>query len=348
MKTILLSLIIIFSVNSYSQGNTDKYAEYLAAIQKEMDRYGTQVNVNNPNPFITGSALQNYFMNEKILLLERDAYFMMKSNKLETTEEIADYQHRLKVLTSHSNNILLSMVRALKNTNQEGFTQLEQPKHQLQWEELLEQCKKDPACVSRRLESGEVILQNDLVDTFELSLQVFKQIPYMHAIEFASMFQLVQLLQLEAVVGHSRVSVVEFDLFLKKQKKMIKDMEDNRMLTTAERTYHRTVINNTANKWKKKILERKFDQKEKFVALKDKLRKENQELIGELDVIRRSNPGIMPEAEICRKFLVFKKDRRKCLLREKLENNIVGIRKNKNKFIGSKEKKLPEEFFNTL
>lgn len=348
MKTLLLSFAFLFSVNAFTQDRPDKYAEYLAAIQKEMDRYGIQVNVNNPNPFITGSALQNYFMNEKILLLERDAYFMMKSNKLETTEEVADYQHRLKVLISHSNNILLSMVRALKNAKQEGFTQIEQPKHQLQWEELLEQCKKDPTCVSRRLESGEVILQNDIVDTFELSLQVFKQIPYMHAIEFASMFQLVQLLQLEAVVGHSRVSVVEFDLFLKKQKKMIRDMEDNRMLTSAERDYHRTVINNTANKWKKKILERKFDQKEKFISLKDKLRKENQELIGELEVIRKKNPGIMPEAEICRKFLAFKKDRRKCLLREKLEDNIVGISKNKNKFIGTKEKKLPEDFFNTL
>jgi hypothetical protein len=220
MKKLILCLSLIFAFNASAQDKPDKYEAYLQTVQKEIHGMGLQMDANNPNPFMTGSALQNYFLNEKILLLERDAYFMMKSNKLETTEQVADYLHRLKVLSSHANNILLGLVRSLQNAKQEGFGQVEAPKHQMHWEELLEKCKKDPACVGRKLQSGEVILQNDMLDSFSLSLQLFKQIPYMHALEFASVFQLVQLLHLEAMVGSTRVSKVEFELFVKKQKKL--------------------------------------------------------------------------------------------------------------------------------
>ena len=348
MKTLLLTLITFVSVSAFAQNKPDKYEAYLQSVQKEIDGMGMQLNVNNPNPFITGSSLQNYFLNEKILLLERDAYFMMKSNKLETTEEVADYQHRLKVLSSHSNNILLSMVRALKNAKEEGFGQVEGPKHQVIWEELLEQCKKDPNCVTQKLASGEVVVQNDMIDSFALSLQLFKQIPYMHAIEFASVFQLVQLLQMESMVGYAKVSKVEFDLFIKKQKKLVKAIEDNKQMTAKEKEYNRTVITNTINKWKKKILERKFDQKAKFVTLTNKMREENIKLIAKLDDIRARNPDIMPESEICRKFLNFEKDRKRCKLRAKLEEHIEDIRHGDEKFIKTKEKKLPEDFFKTI
>jgi len=348
MKTILVLISILLGLEALAQDKPSSYAEYLQSVQRELDRNGTQLNINNQNPFITGSALQNYFLNEKILLLERDAYFMMKSNKLETTEEVADYQHRLKVLTSHSNNILLSMVRALKNADNEGFTGVEAPKHQAQWEDLIAACRKDPACVSRKLESGEVVLQNDLIDSFALSLQVFRQIPYMHAIEFASLFQLVQLLQLEAIVGHTRVSAVEFDLFIKKQKKLAKEVDENTIMTKKEKEYHRTMVSNTVSKWKKKILERKFDQVKRFEALAEKLKKENQSIISELAKIRKENPEILSEKELCRRFIVFKKDRRKCILREKLEDSISDIKAGKAHYLGSKEKKLPEDFWQTI
>lgn len=348
MRTLLLTLITFVSVSAFSQDKPDKYEQYLNSVQKEIDGMGMQLNVNNPNPFITGSALQNYFLNEKILLLERDAYFMMKSNKLETTEEVADYQHRLKVLSSHANNILLSMVRALKNAKEEGFGRVEGPKHQVVWEELLEQCKKDPNCVTQKLANGDVVVQNDMIDSFALSLQLFKQVPYMHAIEFASVFQLVQLLQMESMVGYAKVSKIEFDLFIKKQKKLVKELEKNNQLTVKEKEYHRTVITNTVNKWKKKILERKFDQKAKFVALTEKLKKENQGIITHLDNLRGKNPDIMPESEICRKFLNFEKDRKRCKLRAKLEEHIEDIRDNKEKFVKTKEKKLPEDFFKNI
>jgi len=348
MKTILVLIFILLCLEALAQDKPSSYAEYLQSVQRELDRNGTQLNINNQNPFITGSALQNYFLNEKILLLERDAYFMMKSNKLETTEEVADYQHRLKVLTSHSNNILLSMMRALKNSDNEGFTGVEAPKHQAQWEDLIATCRKDPACVSRKLDSGEVVLQNDLIDSFALSLQVFKQIPYMHAIEFASLFQLVQLLQLEAIVGHNRVSAVEFDLFIKKQKKLAKEVDENTIMTKKEKEYHRTMVSNTVSKWKKKILERKFDQVKRFEALAEKLKKENQSIISELEKIRQDNPEILSEKELCRRFIVFKKDRRKCILREKLEDSISDIKAGKAHYLGSKEKKLPEDFWQTI
>ena len=346
MKMLLIAFTLVVSASAFSQ-KTDKYEAQLQAVQKELAQSGTQVDINNPNPFITGSALQNYFLNEKILLLERDAFFMMKSNKLETTEQVADYQHRLKVLGSHANNILLGMVRALQNAQNEGFGQ-EAGKQQVQWEELLEQCKKDPTCVTGKLNSGKAILQNDMTDSFALSLQMAKQIPYMHDIEFASIFQLVQLLHMESMLGYVRLSKVEFDLFIKKQKKLVKEIDENKQLTAKEKQYHRTVVTNTVNKWKKKILERKFDQKAVFTAQAAKIRAENLKIISKLDEIRKKNPEILPESEICRRFLPFKKDRKKCDLRAKLEQHVQAIRSGEVKFIKTKEKKLPEDFFKTI
>jgi hypothetical protein len=348
MKNLLFALMLVLSQITFAQDKPDKYEIYLQSVQKEIDRLGMQVDVNNPNPFITGSALQNYYLNEKLLLLERDAFFMMKSNKLETTEEVADYQHRLKVLTSHANNILLSMVRAMANAKQEGYGQVEAPKHQIQMEALIEECKKSAECISRRLSSGEVVIQSDMIDSFSLSLQLFKQIPYMHAIEFASIYQLVQLLYVESMLGYSRVSKVEFELFIKKQKKLIKQIEENKQLTVKEKEYHQTVITNTVNKWKKKILERKFDQTDKFEELTKKLKADNKIIIGQLDEVRKNNPGIMPEAEICRRFMPFKKDRKKCDLRSKLEDHIENIRHDVDQFVGTKEKKLPDDFFKKI
>lgn len=325
----------------------DSYEEYLKQVQKQLTQMGTKIDVNNPNPFITGTALSNYYMNEKILLLERDAYFMMKANKLSTTEEVADYQHRLKVLTSHANNILLQMVRALKNAQQEGMA-VEAPKHQAQWEELVEQCKKDPSCISAKLESGEVVLKNDLIDSFALSTQLFKQIPYMHSIEFASMFQLVQLLYMESILGHSKIARVEFDLFLKKQKALIKQVDMNRQMTAKEKEFNRALIVNTVNKWKKTILERRFDKKEMYKAQALKLQKENQEIIAELKAMRKNAPEILPEVEICRRFLRINKDAKRCDLRQKVEEKISAIERSTPQFLNAKEKKIPAEFFENI
>jgi hypothetical protein len=345
MKKIIIFALGLFLMNS---AQADSYEEYLKQVQREMARMGVQVNANNPNPFITGTALSNYYMNEKVLLLERDAFFMMKANKLQTTEEVADYQHRLKVITSHANNILLQMVRALQNAKEEGFVSVEGPKHQLQWEELVEQCKKDPNCVSQKLASGEVVLKNDLIDSFALSTQLFKQTPYMHSIEFASMFQLVQLLYMESIVGHSKIARVEFDIFLKKQKALIKQIQQNRQMTAKEKEFNRTLIANTVNKWKKKILERRFDQKEKYKDLALKLRQENQAIIAELKIMRKNAPEILPEVEICKRFLRLNKDSKRCDLRAKVEQHISRIEKGEAEFLNDKEKKIPTEFFENI
>jgi hypothetical protein len=209
-------------------------------------------------------------------------------------------------------------------------------------------CKKDPACITRKLESGEVVLENDLIDSFALSTQLFSQTPYMHSIEFASMFQLVQLLYMESIVGHSKIARVEFDIFLKKQKVLIKQVEQNRQMTAKEKEFNRTLIVNTVNKWKKKILERRFDQKGKFKELALKLRQENQEIIAELKEMRKTAPEILPEAEICRRFLRINKDSKRCELRTKVEEHIGAIEKSQPEFLNDKEKKIPTEFFETI
>lgn len=346
MKKLLLALLGLFILNTACV-YADSYEEYLKQVQKELARMGTHIDPNNPNPFITGTALSNYYMNEKILLLERDAYFMMKANKLSTTEEVADYQHRLKVLTSHANNILLQMVRAIQNAKLEGMT-VEAPKHQAQWEELVEECKKDPACIARKLESGEVVLRNDLIDSFALSTQLFKEVPYMHSIEFASMFQLVQLLYMESIVGHSKIARVEFDIFLKKQKALIKQIQQNRQMTAREKEFNRTMIVNTVNKWKKKILERRFDQKDQFKEAALKLQRENQAIIAELKEMRKTAPEILPEVEICRRFLRINKDAKRCELRAKVEQHVESIEHAEPQFLNAKEKKIPAEFFENI
>lgn len=344
MKKLIIFIVGLLLINN---AFADSYEDYLKQVQKQLAQMGTKIDVNNPNPFITGTALSNYYMNEKILLLERDAYFMMKANKLSTTEEVADYQHRLKVLTSHANNILLQLVRALQNAKQEGMA-VEASKHQAQWEELVEQCKKDPACIAGKLESGEVVLRNDLIDSFALSTQLFKEVPYMHSIEFASMFQLVQLLYMESILGHSRIARVEFDLFLKKQKALIKQVEQNRQMTAKEKEFNRTMIVNTINKWKKTILERRFDKRDMYKAQALKLQKENQEIIAELKEMRKNSPEILPEAEICRRFLRINKDAKRCDLRAKVEDRIGAIENSQPEFLNDKEKKIPAEFFENI
>jgi hypothetical protein len=344
MKKLIIFIVGLLLINN---AFADAYEDYLKQVQKQLAQMGTKIDANNPNPFITGTALSNYYMNEKILLLERDAYFMMKANKLTTTEEVADYQHRLKVLTSHANNILLQLVRSLQNSSQEGFS-VEAPKHQVEWEELVEQCKKDPSCIEHKLESGEVVLRNDLIDSFALSTQLFKQIPYMHSIEFASMFQLVQLLYMESILGHAKIARVEFDLFLKKQKALVKIIDQNRQMTAKEKEFNRAMIVNTVNKWKKTILTRRFDQKEQYKTEALKLQKENQAIIAELRAMRKDAPEILPEEEICRRFLRINKDAKRCDLRAKVEERISAIEKSQPTFLNAKEKKIPAEFFENI
>ncbi|MFL5783211.1 MAG: hypothetical protein ACJ76H_01295 [Bacteriovoracaceae bacterium] len=344
MKKLIIIIVGLLLINT---AFADAYEDYLKEVQKQLAQMGTKIDANNPNPFITGTALSNYFMNEKILLLERDAYFMMKANKLTTTEEVADYQHRLKVLTSHANNILLQLVRALQNASQEGMA-VEAPKHQMEWEQLVEECKKDPACIEHKLESGEVVLRNDLIDSFALSTQIFKEIPYMHSIEFASMFQLVQLLYMESILGHAKIARVEFDLFLKKQKALVKIVDQNTQMTAKEKEFNRALIVNTVNKWKKTILNRRFDQKEQYKAAALKLQKENQDIIAELKTMRKDTPDILPEVEICKRFLRINKDSKRCELRAKVEDRIGVIEKSQPTFLNAKEKKIPAEFFENI
>lgn len=344
MKITLL-IFLIFSFQLFAQ---DQYSAQLSRMQREMENSGMQINPNSNNPFITGTALQGYYLNERILLLERDAYFMMKSNKLKTTEQVADFQHRLKVLSNHANNIMLGMVRSLKKPADEGFGGVEAPKHQMHWEELIKLCDNDVACINRKVQSGEVELKNDLVDSFALSLQIFKQIPYMHALEFASIYQLVQLLQMEVLVGQTRVANVEFDLFLKKEKKVLKTIDQNRLMTEIEKNYHRTMTHNTIKKWKKRILVRKFDKSEDFKKKSQELRKKNQALIADLQKRRIKHPEIVTDKEICSRRRWRNPNRKRCQLRQQLERSVTDVKEGKIKFLHLPEKELPLSFWNNI
>jgi hypothetical protein len=108
------------------------------------------------------------------------------------------------------------------------------------------------------------------------------------------------------------------------------------------------VITNTVNKWKKKILERKFDQKTKFTEMTKKMREENLRLISGLNKLRQQNPDILPEEELCRRFFSLNKDRKKCQLRAEIEKHLEVVEAGETKFLQTKEKKLPEEFWKNI
>lgn len=345
MKFLIIIIILILSCQVFAQ---DQYAAQLSRMQREMERMGMQINPNSNNPFITGTALQGYYLNERILLLERDAYFMMKSNKLKTTEQVADFQHRLKVLSNHANNIILGMVRSLKKPVDEGFGGLEEGKHQMHWEELLESCQQDASCVNRKITSGEVTLKNDLIDSFELSLQIFKQIPYMHALEFASIYQLVQLLQMEVLVGQTRVANVEFDLFLKKEKEVLKSIDNNKLMTELEKEYHRTMTRNTIKKWKKKILVRKFDNSKDYKQKTLELMQQNQDIIQDLEYRRIKHPEIVTDKEFCSRRRWRNPNRKRCMIRQQMERAVTNVKEGKTMFLHLPERKLPLSFWNNI
>ncbi|OFZ21334.1 MAG: hypothetical protein A2X94_07755 [Bdellovibrionales bacterium GWB1_55_8] len=335
-----------------AQGAYDEdYDEHMHRIQEDMEEAGSQVDAFASNPFQTGSALSGYYLSEKTLLLERDAFFQMKANKLETTEQVADYQHRIKVLRAHANNMLLQLIQAVDHRNKEGFTKIEQPKQQVDMDKLVEDCKKDSACVAERLQNRESSVQNILVDNFALASQIFSQIPYMNVLEVNSVYQLIQLIYLEVFHSQSIISGVEFELFFNKQKTMQKAIERNRNLTDTERRLHREMVVNTVNKWKKRILERKFDAAKEFEPKAEEVRAANLKLATNIVQVRSNRAdvfgGVYKDEGSCLQFKGFQKWRW-CKDRKRLEAAMEQVRKGKAFFLGSKEKKLPSEFWEEI
>lgn len=351
MKIVYITLVTLLFFLSLTQVKAqDAYQTQLNNAIEDVQDFGMRVNAFSQNPFQTGTALNNYYLGEKTLLLSRDTIFQLRANKLETTDDVADFHHRLKVLRSHGQNMLLQLLRALENRDEEGFLNIEAPKHETTMEELIKKCKEDAACVAAKLKNPETHMHNIFIDNLAFASQIFKQIPYMHEVELAGIYQLIQLTFLEALYGRTRVANVEFKLFIEKQKKLKKEIEDNRNLSATERNLHSTMIKNTVKRWKVRIAKRKFDHKEEFKEQALALREKNKDLWKQLVDVRRKNPEVdTDQKKSCGTFLSRRRaDRKRCKLRKKLQEKMAHVGKGKNTFLGKEETKLPSSFWNEI
>lgn len=353
LKSLAVVLLVASStVLAPNTSRAESYEEYLRRLDKEMKESGMSIDAFAQNPFQTGTALSGYYLNEKTLLLERDAFFQMKSNDLETTEDVADYHHRLRVLRSHGNNILLQLIQAVEQRNKEGFVAVEAPKQKVELEKLVEECNKDSQCVAERLQNPETSIQNILVDNFALATQIFQQVPYMHVLEVNSIYQLVQLIYLEVLYSQNLLSTVEFDIFLKKQEELEKLIRRNKNLTPSERKLHTEMIKNQVNKWKKRILERRFDHRDEFKAKALKLNDANRRLYAQIVKLRQGNKEIFGDiykkVDDCVGNILEIKRWRWCAAKNKLIEKIQKMGSGRYEFLEEKETKMPKDFWDEL
>ena len=328
----------------------DDYESYMRRIQADMQDAGQHLDVFAQNPFQTGTALSGYYLSEKTLLLERDAYLQMKANPLKTTDDAADYAHRVRVLRANGNIMLLQLMKAVDQRNTEGFGQ-EQAAQKVDLDQIITSCAKDADCVADRLARPETNLQNVVVDNFTLAAQVFKQIPYMHVLELNSIYGLVQLVFLEVFYSESRLSNVEFKLFFDKQKLLNKEISHARNLTDAERSMHRQMVINTVDKWKKQILERKYDHSAEFEKSAADIATKNHDLSEQINQVRADNADVFADFYTrradCYDLRYFRqhnwcKDKKE--VADMVEKSIAG----KKFFQGEKESLLPKKFWESI
>jgi hypothetical protein len=339
---------------SKSLGTDGDYEGYLHRIQDEIDSNRMSMDPFAQNPFQTGTALSNYYLSEKTLLLERDAFFQMKANQLKTTDDVADYQHRVQVLRSQANNMMIQLAQAIEQRNSEGFSSVEGPKTEEALEQIVADCNKDASCVAERLNNPETSLKSILIDNFKMSTMIFRQMPQMHVLEANAVYQLIQLVYLEVLYSQNVLSRVEFDLFNAKQVAVAKAVRANTALTGAERAYEIALIKNTVDTWKKRILERRYDHGEEFKAQALSLTKENQGLLASIEQNRKAHPEIYGESAFLDGeqdgcfFLAPRKGRRECQSQRDLLRSLRDLQDSKPEFLNGSEQKLPDEFWREL
>lgn len=292
----ILTSLIIFSLSlvgtSVADEPEDPYQKQLNLLKTDMQSFGVTVDVFGDNPFQTGTSLSQYYLSEKTLLLEEKTFFQAKANTLSSTDDLADLQFRNKVLRSHANNILLQLSQSIRNRKDEGLGALEPLKQKETLNQIIEECAKNPDCVARKLDQKETRVDNILIDNLEAAGGIFKQIPYMHAMEVMSVYQLTQMIYLEVMKNQALIGQVEFELYYDKQAKLAKVIAKNPSLTEPERKLQLNLANNVMNKWKKRILDRRNAKTEYFKLASD-LRSQNQKLANEILTTRKMNPGIL-------------------------------------------------------
>lgn len=304
LKLILLGISCGLASQAFAE-DPDPYQKQLNRLRDEMKSFGITLDVFSENPFQTGTTLSQYYVGEKTLLLESKTFFQMKANLLKTTDEVADMQFRNKVLRGHANNILLQLSKAIRGRKDEGFGVIEPAKQKQTLEKIVEECQKNADCVARRLSQKETAVENVLVENLEAANDIFKQASYMNSIEAMSAYQLTQMIYLEVLKNQSRIALVEFRLMNEKEAALAKKISKNVALTEKERKVQLGLMNNTMNRWKKKILERK-EAKAEFTKLALDLRNENQKIAADILDIRAKNPqalGALYSKDHCRGIL---------------------------------------------
>src|SRR5690606_28451110 len=146
---------------------------------------------------------------------------------------------------SHANNILLQLSQAIRNRKDDGFLAIEPTKRKETLDQVIADCANNADCVARRMNERETAIENVLVDNLEAAGQIFAQMPYMHAIEAMSAYQLTQMLYLEVLKNQTNISLVEFDLYYDKQAALAKKISQNPSLTPTERKMQIELVNNT-------------------------------------------------------------------------------------------------------
>ncbi len=356
VKILGLVLLATTATVSMAQDPEDPYQKQLNRLKEEMQSFGVTVDVFGENPFQTGTSLSQYYLNEKTLLLEEKTFFQVKANDLSSTDAVADLQYRNKVLRSHANNILLQLSQAIRNRKEDGLLSIEPPKQKESLDKIIADCEKNAECVARRLAQKETAIENVLVDNLEAAGTIFKQMPYMHAIEAMSVYQLTQMIYLEVLKNQTNISLVEFDLYYDKQAALAKKIAKNPSLTATERRMQIELANNTLNRWKKKILDRR-NAKDEYFKLASSLRSQNEKLAKEILDLRKKNASTLADLYAPKrcKGLLGKRRRNWCKGLEKFQEILGDTAAKKGIFVdplggtlAERESRLPDEFFKNL
>lgn len=357
MKTTKIAAVLLLSLAALSGSARagDPYQDQLNRLRDEMTSFGMSIDVFGENPFQTGTSLGQYYLNEKTLLLETKSFFQTKANDLSSTDAVADMQFRNKVLRSHANNILIQLSQSIRNRKDEGFMGIEAPKQKETLDKVLDDCQKDAACVARRLDNKETAVENVLVTNLEAAKTIFAQMPYMQSMEVMAAYQMTQMLYLEVLKNQARVADVEFDLYYQKEKALAKAIRRNPTLSDADRKMQLALANNTINKWKKAILDRR-NAKDEFFRLAKKLRDENQGLASAIVDLRKANPatlGNLYDPKRCRG-IVGKRRRHWCEGQDAFQEILGETAAKKGLFVDEagatigKATELPDAFFEKL
>jgi hypothetical protein len=342
----MMKLLIAFLLFSKTLLAADPYQKQLNRLKKEMEKFGIQVGVFSSNPFQTGTALSSYYLDQKTLLLQRDTFFQLRCNTLQSTEQLADFQHRTKVLKMHANNMLIQLSKAIQNQNKDGLLVLEPQKNKEAMDQLIKECEGNSQCMSKKaqLESNR---RDYLIENIELSSVILKQMPYMHFFEVMGVYQLIQLLYMEVLYSQSTMSKIEVELFRQKHQTLYKNILNNPQLTNLEREFQKELIIKTVNTWRKKVLYNKNERKREFQTLAQKMLNANEKLAREINLIEVVNKDLLHprlNSKNCRKKW---KGRRKtwCQSLVRLQEVQADAIKRTTYFQGIPEPSLPDFFW---